>query len=103
MPEVHRTTGDKSMTTLEAPADMSTQGSNAREAPLGEQPQDDGLLPTLYEESEADREAHITEVWCVKLQDERELLEAPPVEELSAVPTRMIPDNSVLVTVTGEQ
>eukprot|EP00959_Pyramimonas_sp_CCMP1952_P043417 908058-Pyramimonas_sp.AAC.1 len=43
------------------------------------------------------------EVWDTELQDERELLEAAPVEERHAVPAQMISDGSALVTVAGEQ
>eukprot|EP00959_Pyramimonas_sp_CCMP1952_P151658 3173204-Pyramimonas_sp.AAC.1 len=32
-----------------------------------------------------------------------ELLGAAPLEDLFTVPTRMIPDNSALITVAGEQ
>eukprot|EP00959_Pyramimonas_sp_CCMP1952_P392429 8223327-Pyramimonas_sp.AAC.1 len=38
-----------------------------------------------------------------ELQDERELLEATPTGELYTAPTHMITDNSLLVTVSGEQ
>eukprot|EP00959_Pyramimonas_sp_CCMP1952_P301293 6303930-Pyramimonas_sp.AAC.2 len=36
------------------------------------------------------------EVWYTELQDERELLEAIPVDELYIVPTKTISDNSAL-------
>eukprot|EP00959_Pyramimonas_sp_CCMP1952_P131889 2757516-Pyramimonas_sp.AAC.2 len=39
------------------------------------------------------------EVWCTELHDERELLEAAPLDDLYTAPTQMIPDNSALVTV----
>eukprot|EP00959_Pyramimonas_sp_CCMP1952_P458629 9476940-Pyramimonas_sp.AAC.1 len=52
------------------------QDNDAREASEVEAPQDDGLLPTSYKESDADLEARIMEV---------------------------ITDNSVLVTVAEEQ
>eukprot|EP00959_Pyramimonas_sp_CCMP1952_P109587 2292213-Pyramimonas_sp.AAC.1 len=38
-----------------------------------------------------------------ELQDERELLEGTPLEDLLTVLTYMILDNSALITVTGEQ
>eukprot|EP00959_Pyramimonas_sp_CCMP1952_P464802 9487220-Pyramimonas_sp.AAC.1 len=43
------------------------------------------------------------EVWYTELHDKRELLEATPVDDLCAVPTHMITDDSVLVTVAEEQ
>eukprot|EP00959_Pyramimonas_sp_CCMP1952_P039576 827844-Pyramimonas_sp.AAC.1 len=57
----------------------------------------------MYEESEADLEAHIMEVWCVELHGERELREATPLDDTYTVPTHMNADNSVLVTVAEEQ
>eukprot|EP00959_Pyramimonas_sp_CCMP1952_P008924 186482-Pyramimonas_sp.AAC.2 len=58
---------------------MPTQGSDARGAPEDEPLQEDGRLPTIYEESEVDLDAHIMEAWYTELQGERELLEATPV------------------------
>eukprot|EP00959_Pyramimonas_sp_CCMP1952_P323819 6777148-Pyramimonas_sp.AAC.1 len=91
------------MTKFQELVDMSTQGSNARAAPEAEQLHDNGLLPTIHGESEADLEAHIIEVWHTELQDERELLQATPVEEFDSIPTHMTSDNSALVTVADEQ
>eukprot|EP00959_Pyramimonas_sp_CCMP1952_P041153 860764-Pyramimonas_sp.AAC.1 len=68
---------------------MPARGNDVREAPEVEPPQEDGRLPTIYEESEADLEAHIMEVWCAELQDERALMEATPLDELYTVPTQM--------------
>eukprot|EP00959_Pyramimonas_sp_CCMP1952_P333442 6982028-Pyramimonas_sp.AAC.1 len=45
-------------------------------------------------------------LWKRGLQNymmKRELLEATPLEDLFAVPTHMIPDNSALVVVAGGQ
>eukprot|EP00959_Pyramimonas_sp_CCMP1952_P297843 6230642-Pyramimonas_sp.AAC.1 len=61
----------------------------------------DGFL--RYGESEADLESHITEVRCTELFEERELLEATPLDALYIVPTHTITDDSVLVTVAAEQ
>eukprot|EP00959_Pyramimonas_sp_CCMP1952_P249566 5216825-Pyramimonas_sp.AAC.1 len=72
---------DQDMTTFDELADMPTQGSDTREAPEAEPPQEE-RLPTIYEESKADLEAHIMEVRHTRLQDKGELLEATPVEEL---------------------
>eukprot|EP00959_Pyramimonas_sp_CCMP1952_P092095 1927526-Pyramimonas_sp.AAC.1 len=41
--------------------------------------------------------------WYAELQDERELLEATPLEDLFTMPTQMVPDQSVLITVADEQ
>eukprot|EP00959_Pyramimonas_sp_CCMP1952_P292335 6114059-Pyramimonas_sp.AAC.1 len=38
------------------------------------------------------------EVWCAELQEERELLEATPPEDLLTIPAQMVPDQSVLIT-----
>eukprot|EP00959_Pyramimonas_sp_CCMP1952_P366631 7678507-Pyramimonas_sp.AAC.1 len=43
------------------------------------------------------------EVWYAQLREEKELLEAAPLEELFTVPTQMVPDQSVLITVADEQ
>eukprot|EP00959_Pyramimonas_sp_CCMP1952_P223488 4672469-Pyramimonas_sp.AAC.1 len=48
----------------------------------------DGSL-RFNEESEADLESHVMEVWYAGLQEERELLEATPPEDLFAIPTQM--------------
>eukprot|EP00959_Pyramimonas_sp_CCMP1952_P131546 2750782-Pyramimonas_sp.AAC.1 len=90
------------MTKFEELADMPTQDENAREAPEAE-PQEDGRLPAIYEDTEAELEAHIMEVWRAELQKEEELLEATPLDDLRTVPTHMITDNGVLVTVAEEQ
>eukprot|EP00959_Pyramimonas_sp_CCMP1952_P256171 5350643-Pyramimonas_sp.AAC.1 len=58
------------MTKFEELADIPTQDEDAREAPEAEPPQGDGWPPTIYEESEADLEAHIMEAWCTKLHEE---------------------------------
>eukprot|EP00959_Pyramimonas_sp_CCMP1952_P161325 3373609-Pyramimonas_sp.AAC.1 len=80
-----------------------TQDENAREVPEAEAPQEDERLPTLCEESEADLEAHIMEVWHTELHDERELFGATPVCDLCTVPAHMITDNRALVTVAEAQ
>eukprot|EP00959_Pyramimonas_sp_CCMP1952_P127748 2672023-Pyramimonas_sp.AAC.1 len=43
------------------------------------------------------------EVWYTEIRDERELLEATPLEDLFTVPAHMIPDKGVLITVAEEQ
>eukprot|EP00959_Pyramimonas_sp_CCMP1952_P438919 9189099-Pyramimonas_sp.AAC.1 len=43
------------------------------------------------------------EVWCTEPREERELSEATPSDDLYTVPTYLITDNSVLVTVAEEQ
>eukprot|EP00959_Pyramimonas_sp_CCMP1952_P368885 7726752-Pyramimonas_sp.AAC.1 len=43
------------------------------------------------------------EVWGAELREEKELLAAAPLEELFTVPTQMVPDQSVLITVADEQ
>eukprot|EP00959_Pyramimonas_sp_CCMP1952_P441311 9238799-Pyramimonas_sp.AAC.1 len=43
------------------------------------------------------------EVWYPELREEKELLEAAPLEELFTVPTHMYPDQSALTTVADEQ
>eukprot|EP00959_Pyramimonas_sp_CCMP1952_P274906 5746836-Pyramimonas_sp.AAC.1 len=91
------------MPKFEETADMPAQGIDAGEAPDVEPPQEDGQLPTVYEESEADLEAHIMALWCAELQDERELPEATPIDELYTAPTERIADISALVTVAEEQ
>eukprot|EP00959_Pyramimonas_sp_CCMP1952_P192397 4023086-Pyramimonas_sp.AAC.1 len=66
---------DHEMSKFEELAGMPTQDNNARGAPEAEPPQEDGQLSTIYEESEADLEAHIMEVWYTELHEERQLLE----------------------------
>eukprot|EP00959_Pyramimonas_sp_CCMP1952_P131609 2751864-Pyramimonas_sp.AAC.1 len=53
---------DQDMMKFEELADIPTQDDNAREAPEAEPPQEDGRFSTVYEELEADLEAHIMEV-----------------------------------------
>eukprot|EP00959_Pyramimonas_sp_CCMP1952_P083189 1738526-Pyramimonas_sp.AAC.1 len=67
---------DQDIGKFEELADVPTQDNNAREAPEAEPPQEDGRLSTIVEESEADFEAHIMEVWYTELQEEPESLEA---------------------------
>eukprot|EP00959_Pyramimonas_sp_CCMP1952_P021130 445362-Pyramimonas_sp.AAC.1 len=43
------------------------------------------------------------EAWHTYLHEERELLETAPLDDPYTVPTHMITDNNVLVTVAGEQ
>eukprot|EP00959_Pyramimonas_sp_CCMP1952_P405921 8507244-Pyramimonas_sp.AAC.1 len=59
-------------------ANSPTQDNDAREAPEAEPPHEDGRLLIIPEESEADLEAHIMDVWCTEQRGERELLEATP-------------------------
>eukprot|EP00959_Pyramimonas_sp_CCMP1952_P320657 6710166-Pyramimonas_sp.AAC.1 len=59
------------MTKFEELADIPVQDENAREAPEAAPPQEVGRLPTIYEESEANLEAHIMEVWCTELHEEK--------------------------------
>eukprot|EP00959_Pyramimonas_sp_CCMP1952_P314747 6588668-Pyramimonas_sp.AAC.2 len=83
------------MAKFEELTDMPVQGNGAREAPEVEPPQEDGRLPTSYEESEADLEPHSMEVWYAEPQDERELLEATPTDELYiAAPAQMTSSSS---------
>eukprot|EP00959_Pyramimonas_sp_CCMP1952_P469306 9494723-Pyramimonas_sp.AAC.1 len=49
---------DQDMTKFEEVADAPTPDGTAREVPEAEPPQEDGRLPAVYEESEADVEAH---------------------------------------------
>eukprot|EP00959_Pyramimonas_sp_CCMP1952_P438122 9171927-Pyramimonas_sp.AAC.1 len=63
------------MAKFEELADAPTLDGTAGEA-SAEPPQEEGRLPTIYEESEADLESHVMEVWHAELQDEKELLEA---------------------------
>eukprot|EP00959_Pyramimonas_sp_CCMP1952_P185398 3876702-Pyramimonas_sp.AAC.1 len=53
---------DQDVTKFEELADAPTQDNDAREAPEAEPPQEDGRLPIIEEESEADFEAHIMDV-----------------------------------------
>eukprot|EP00959_Pyramimonas_sp_CCMP1952_P449480 9411520-Pyramimonas_sp.AAC.1 len=43
----------------------------------------------VTQESEADLESHVMEVGYAELQEEKELLEATPPEDLFAIPTHM--------------
>ena len=90
------------MTKFEELADTPNQGNNATSSPEADQA-DDGRLSTIYEESEADLEAHILETWYTELLEEKQLLEATPMEALYTIPMQMVPDNSVLVTLADEQ
>eukprot|EP00959_Pyramimonas_sp_CCMP1952_P183692 3841044-Pyramimonas_sp.AAC.1 len=53
----------KTLTKLEGLADALAQDNDAREAPEAEPPQERGRLPIIYEEPEADLEAHTMDVW----------------------------------------
>eukprot|EP00959_Pyramimonas_sp_CCMP1952_P405077 8490086-Pyramimonas_sp.AAC.1 len=61
----------------------------------------DGSLQ--LKKSEADLESHVMEAWHAELQEEREMLEATPPEDLFTIPTQMVPDQSVLISVADEQ
>eukprot|EP00959_Pyramimonas_sp_CCMP1952_P307244 6430800-Pyramimonas_sp.AAC.1 len=63
-------------------ADAPIPEGATREASEAEPEHVDGRPSTIYEESEADLEPHVMEVWCAELQGERELLEAAPLEDL---------------------
>eukprot|EP00959_Pyramimonas_sp_CCMP1952_P018180 384986-Pyramimonas_sp.AAC.1 len=91
------------MTIFEELADAPTPDGTAREASEAEPPHEDGRLPMIFEESEADLESHVMEVWHAELQGEEELLEATPLGDLFTVPAHIIPDHSVLITVAKEQ
>eukprot|EP00959_Pyramimonas_sp_CCMP1952_P357227 7480006-Pyramimonas_sp.AAC.1 len=83
----------------DAPAPDGTAGGASETKP----PQEDGRLSTIHEDAEADLEAHVMEVWCADLQDDKELLEATPRGDLFAMPAPMIPGSSALITVAEEQ
>eukprot|EP00959_Pyramimonas_sp_CCMP1952_P409155 8574977-Pyramimonas_sp.AAC.1 len=70
------------MSEFEGFAGTPTPDGPAREASEAEPSHDDGRLSTVYEESEADLESHVMEVWYAELREERELLEATPPEDL---------------------
>eukprot|EP00959_Pyramimonas_sp_CCMP1952_P283295 5922010-Pyramimonas_sp.AAC.1 len=70
------------MTRFEEFADAPTPDGTAREASEAESLREDGRLSTICEESEADLESHVIEVWYAELQDGKELLEATPPEDL---------------------
>eukprot|EP00959_Pyramimonas_sp_CCMP1952_P004454 93308-Pyramimonas_sp.AAC.1 len=57
----------------------------------------------MYEESEADLESHVMEVCYAGLREEKDLLEAAPLEDLFTVPTQMVPDQNALIIVADEQ
>eukprot|EP00959_Pyramimonas_sp_CCMP1952_P066697 1392471-Pyramimonas_sp.AAC.1 len=59
------------MAKFEELADMPTQGSDAREAPEAEPPQENDWLPTIYGEARADFGAHIREAVCCANQGRR--------------------------------
>eukprot|EP00959_Pyramimonas_sp_CCMP1952_P234669 4903236-Pyramimonas_sp.AAC.1 len=59
------------MAKFEKLADVSTRDSDARGAPEAEPPQEDGRLPIIHEESEADLEAHAMDGWCTELQEQK--------------------------------
>eukprot|EP00959_Pyramimonas_sp_CCMP1952_P299265 6259565-Pyramimonas_sp.AAC.1 len=77
------------MTRFEGLADAPTPNGTAKEASEAEPPLEDGRLPAIHEESEADLEPHVMEVWYAELQDEKELLEATPLEDLCTIPAQM--------------
>eukprot|EP00959_Pyramimonas_sp_CCMP1952_P068652 1432931-Pyramimonas_sp.AAC.1 len=91
------------MTKFEELADAPTPDGTARDASEAEPPQEDGRLPTMQEEAEADLESHAMDAWQAELQDEKELLEATPLEDIFTIPTQTIPDHSVLITAAEEQ
>eukprot|EP00959_Pyramimonas_sp_CCMP1952_P437364 9157375-Pyramimonas_sp.AAC.1 len=86
------------MSNFEDLADAPTPEGATRKASEAEPEHDDGRLSTFYEESEADLESHVMEVWYAELREERDLSEAAPLEDLFTVPTHMVPDQSVLIT-----
>eukprot|EP00959_Pyramimonas_sp_CCMP1952_P298189 6237131-Pyramimonas_sp.AAC.1 len=90
------------MSKFEDLADAPPPEGAAREASEAEPEHDDGRQSTICEESEADIESHVMEVWYAELREEKELLEAAPPEEPFTVPAQMIPDQSALITVAGE-
>eukprot|EP00959_Pyramimonas_sp_CCMP1952_P036528 764628-Pyramimonas_sp.AAC.1 len=80
---------DQDMARFEELVDTLTPEGTAREASEAELPHDDGRLSTIHEEPEVDLESHVMEVWHAELQEERELLEATPPEDLFTIPTQM--------------
>eukprot|EP00959_Pyramimonas_sp_CCMP1952_P363129 7604039-Pyramimonas_sp.AAC.1 len=91
------------MSKFEDLADAPALEGAPREASEAEPEHDDGQLSTIYEESETDLESHVLEVWHAELREEKALLEATPLEDLFTVPTHMVPDQSVRITVADEQ
>eukprot|EP00959_Pyramimonas_sp_CCMP1952_P414248 8679545-Pyramimonas_sp.AAC.1 len=90
------------MSEFEDFADAPTPDEATREASGAAPEHDDGQLSMTSEELEADLESHVVEVWYAELQEERELLEATSLEDLFTVPTHMVPDQSVMITVVDE-
>eukprot|EP00959_Pyramimonas_sp_CCMP1952_P340739 7136986-Pyramimonas_sp.AAC.1 len=81
------------MTRFEEFSDAPTPAGTTREdsETEAEPPHDDGQISTIYEESEADLESPVMEMWYAQLQEERGRLEATPPEELFTIPTQMVP------------
>eukprot|EP00959_Pyramimonas_sp_CCMP1952_P294059 6150410-Pyramimonas_sp.AAC.1 len=94
---------DQDMSRVEELAGTPTPEGTTREASKAEPPHDDGRLSTIYQASEADPESHVMEMRCAELQEERELLDASPPEDLFTIPTQVAPDQSALITVADEQ
>eukprot|EP00959_Pyramimonas_sp_CCMP1952_P399191 8364752-Pyramimonas_sp.AAC.1 len=91
------------MSKFEDLADAPAPEGAPREASEAEPEHDDGRLSTIHEESEAELESDVLEVWHAELREEKGLLEPTPLEDIFTVPTHMVPDQSVLVTVADEQ
>eukprot|EP00959_Pyramimonas_sp_CCMP1952_P168012 3511126-Pyramimonas_sp.AAC.1 len=89
---------DQDMSKFAELADAPTLEGATREASDAEPAHDDGRISTVYEEPEADLESHVMEVWHAELHEERELLEATPLEDFFTTPTQMVPDQSALIT-----
>eukprot|EP00959_Pyramimonas_sp_CCMP1952_P164598 3440756-Pyramimonas_sp.AAC.1 len=91
------------MSKFEDLADAPALEGAPREASEAEPEHDDGRLSTIYEESAADFGSHVLEVRHAELREEKALLEESSLDDLFTVPTQMVPDQSVLVTVGDEQ
>eukprot|EP00959_Pyramimonas_sp_CCMP1952_P376789 7891799-Pyramimonas_sp.AAC.1 len=87
---------DQDMTKFEELSGAPTPDGTAREVSEAEPPQEDGRVPTSYEEAEADLEAHVMDVWYTDLHDEKELLEATPPQR-GFLPNWGHPRNSDIV------
>eukprot|EP00959_Pyramimonas_sp_CCMP1952_P249496 5215561-Pyramimonas_sp.AAC.1 len=91
------------MTRFEELADAPTPDGTAREASEAEPPHDDGRLSMIYEESEADLESHVMEVGMQNYKMKRNCWRQLHQRSFSKIPTQMVPDQSVLITVADEQ
>ena len=108
MPSTKQAAGfDEDLSKFENLADGPRPPQPPASAPPPQTPpaEDDGRLPTIQEETEADLDAYVMEEWYEELNDSTctfQSLEDVPLEDVFKPPTHFVSDASVPVTVAPD-